>query len=138
MVVYSVMRTNLLPVFTSCLYFLSSLPVFISCLHFLSLTSVPGAPRNLTASANSSTVIVVKFTSPLVTNGILTRFEVTHRGENSTSDESVNVTVQAGAEYCVYLVGLDPFTLYGIRVRAHTSAGPGVSVDTEERTLEGG
>ena len=115
-----------------------SLPVFTSCLHFLSLTTVPDPPRNLTASANSSTSIVVKFSSPLVTNGIPTRFEVTYGRAGSTSEESVNVTVQAGTEYCVYLAGLGPFTLYRIRVRAYTSAGPGDSVDTEERTLEGG
>ena len=92
--------------------------------------TVPDAPTHLFVNGINSTAIVVSWSEPDVTNGIITSYEILYSvGNVSSLDDdnvtSVSVDLTTNTPYQVNIGGLDPFTLYSVAVRAYTRIGAG-------------
>ena len=106
-------------------------------------TAPSAPPQNVTATAVSSTEIVVLWEEvPAIDeNGVITMYEIqfvpleTFNGQ-ITSD---TVNTSNGSILMMVLTGLEEYVEYNISVRAYTSAGPGpYSVGVVERTPTAG
>ena len=90
---------------------------------------VPGPPGSLFVNEINSTAIVVSWSVPDVTNGIITSYEILYSVGNVSSLEnnvtSVLVDVTTNTSYQVIIGELDPFTMYSVAVRAYTRIGAG-------------
>ena len=92
--------------------------------------TVPGTPVDLFANEINSTAIVVSWSEPNETNGIITLYEILYSvGNMSSLDTSVFVDVTTNTSYQVIIGGLDPFPMYSVAVRAYTSIGAGELTD---------
>jgi len=92
--------------------------------------TVPGTPVDLFVNEINSTAIVVSWSEPNETNGIITLYEILYSvGNMSSLDTSVFVDVTTNTSYQVIIGGLDPFTMYSVAVRAYTSIGAGELTD---------
>ena len=94
---------------------------------------VPGLPGSLFVNEINSTAIVVSWSVPDVTNGIITSYEILYSVGNVSSLEnnvtSVLVDVTTNTSYQVIIGELDPFTMYSVAVRAYTRIGAGELTD---------
>jgi len=94
---------------------------------------VPGLPGSLFVNEINSTAIVVSWSVPDVTNGIITSYEILYSVGNVSSLEnnvtSVLVDVTTNISYQVIIGELDPFTMYSVAVRAYTRIGAGELTD---------
>ena len=94
---------------------------------------VPGAPIHLFVNEINSTVIVITWSEPDNTNGIIIFYEVLYYvGNTSSLNDSVTSVLVDGTtntSYQVIIDGLDPFTMYSVAVRAYTSIGAGELTD---------
>jgi len=91
----------------------------------------PGSPVDLFVNEINSTAIVVTWSEPDVTNGIITSYEILYSAGNilDTDAISIPVDVTTNISYQVVIGGLDPFTIYSVAVRAYTSIGAGELTD---------
>ena len=94
----------------------------------------PGIPGNLFVNEINSTAITVTWDEPVVTNGIITMYEILHSSGNHTvlDDNATVVEVNAtmNTSYEFIIDELDPFTVYTFAVRAYTRIGAGNLTDT--------
>ncbi|XP_031573109.1 receptor-type tyrosine-protein phosphatase delta-like [Actinia tenebrosa] len=93
---------------------------------------VPNTCQNISLSSQNSTSVMVHWTRPLQTNGILLGYKI-YYGLNGSRFSTKMV---ASNEEAYLLEGLLPFTLYIIRVMAFTRKGEGEPVSTSFKTLE--
>ena len=111
--------------------------------HKFSHSTVPAhPPENVTATANSSTTIIVMWGEvvPIDQNGVITMYEVMYAplevfvGAIGTGIK--NVTSHSSS---VVLTDLEEYVFYNISVRAYTQVGHGnFSSPTTQRTNEDG
>ena len=96
------------------------------------VTIAPGAPDGLFVNGINSTAIVVSWSVPDVSNGIITSYEILYSVGNvlDTDAISIPVDVTTSTSYQVIIGGLDPFTMYSVAVRAYTRIGMGNLTDT--------
>ena len=83
----------------------------------------------------NSTAITVIWEEPLVTNGVITLYEVFYSFGNRSVidvDDAMMVVVNAttSTSYEVVISGLDHFTTYSVAVRANTRIGAGNLTNT--------
>ena len=112
---------------------------FFECTNLLyyTLTEPATAPQNVTATAESSTEIMVTWEEVFAIdeNGIIINYEVQFEPLEFTetlTTSSVNTT-----NLTVLLSSIQEYVEYNISVRAYTSVGPGPYSDpVTERTLE--
>eukprot|EP00731_Ephydatia_muelleri_P029842 Em0021g365a len=100
----------------------------------------PGAPSNLTASVLNSMAIVVFWSSPFITNGIILRYDLFYTNTNldCTTGTIMFITAVPGQiDYNATLTGLDPYTAYKLCMQARTAAGPGNIFQTTVKTYPG-
>ena len=94
---------------------------------------VPGPPGSLFVNEINSTAIVVSWSVPDVTNGIITSYEIPFSVGNVSSLEnnvtSVLVDATTNTSYRVTIGELSPFTMYSVAVRAYTRIGAGELTD---------
>ena len=90
---------------------------------------VPGPPGSLFVNEINSTAIVVSWSVPDGTNGIITSYEILYSVGNVSSlgnnVASVLVDATTNTSYQVIIYGLNPFTMYSVAVRAYTRIGAG-------------
>lgn len=90
---------------------------------------------------DSSTVITVMWDSvpEIERNGVISQYEVEVNQSTFNEIPSITLNTTNGSVLAVELGGLEEYVEYSIRVRAHTSVGPGpFSVAIASRTLEDG
>ncbi|NXF90943.1 PTPRD phosphatase, partial [Eubucco bourcierii] len=95
-----------------------------------------GFPQNLHSESSTSTSVQLTWQMPLLAerNGIITKYTVLYRDIN-VAYQPVELPV-VPADTTVTLSGLKPDTTYDVKVRAHTSKGPGpYSPSVQFRTL---
>ncbi|XP_063996389.1 receptor-type tyrosine-protein phosphatase delta isoform X10 [Pogoniulus pusillus] len=95
-----------------------------------------GFPQNLHSESSTSTSVQLTWQMPLLAerNGIITKYTVLYRDIN-IAYQPVELPV-VPADTTVTLSGLKPDTTYDVKVRAHTSKGPGpYSPSVQFRTL---
>ena len=85
----------------------------------------------------NSTAITVMWEEPLVTNGIITLYQVFYSlGNHTVIDVDVDMmlvvttTMNTSSRYQVDIFGLDHFTVYTVAVRARTCIGFGSLTET--------
>ncbi|XP_078252049.1 receptor-type tyrosine-protein phosphatase delta-like isoform X24 [Rhinoraja longicauda] len=95
-----------------------------------------GFPQNTHAISSSASSIELKWQPPVLAerNGLITKYIVLYRDINSPNNP-IEISV-ASPETTLKLTNLKPDTTYDIKVRAHTSKGPGpYSPSVQFRTL---
>ncbi|NWU07282.1 PTPRD phosphatase, partial [Cephalopterus ornatus] len=95
-----------------------------------------GFPQNLHSESSTSTSVQLTWQMPLLAerNGIITKYTILYRDIN-VAYQPVELPV-VPADTTVTLSGLKPDTTYDVKVRAHTSKGPGpYSPSVQFRTL---
>ncbi|XP_050184646.1 receptor-type tyrosine-protein phosphatase delta isoform X25 [Myiozetetes cayanensis] len=95
-----------------------------------------GFPQNLHSESSTSTSVQLTWQMPLLAerNGIITKYTILYRDIN-VAYQPVEVPV-VPADTTMTLSGLKPDTTYDVKVRAHTSKGPGpYSPSVQFRTL---
>ncbi|NWH78595.1 PTPRD phosphatase, partial [Piaya cayana] len=95
-----------------------------------------GFPQNLHSESSTSTSVQLTWQMPLLAerNGIITKYTVLYRDIN-VAYQPVELAV-VPADTTMTLSGLKPDTTYDVKVRAHTSKGPGpYSPSVQFRTL---
>ncbi|XP_053911255.1 receptor-type tyrosine-protein phosphatase delta isoform X8 [Cuculus canorus] len=95
-----------------------------------------GFPQNLHSESSTSTSVQLTWQMPLLAerNGIITKYTVLYRDIN-VAYQPVELPV-VPADTTMTLSGLKPDTTYDVKVRAHTSKGPGpYSPSVQFRTL---
>ncbi|NXU16882.1 PTPRD phosphatase, partial [Pardalotus punctatus] len=95
-----------------------------------------GFPQNLHSESSTSTSVQLTWQMPLLAerNGIITKYTILYRDIN-VAYQPVELPV-APADTTLTLSGLKPDTTYDVKVRAHTSKGPGpYSPSVQFRTL---
>ncbi|XP_027736902.1 receptor-type tyrosine-protein phosphatase delta isoform X30 [Empidonax traillii] len=95
-----------------------------------------GFPQNLHSESSTSTSVQLTWQMPLLAerNGIITKYTILYRDIN-VAYQPVEVPV-VPADTTLTLSGLKPDTTYDVKVRAHTSKGPGpYSPSVQFRTL---
>ena len=95
--------------------------------------TVPGVPRNLTASDITSVAITVSWSPPEITNGIIISYYVNVTGP----DNIISANAMTSARSYVATI-LTPFTNYTFRVAAMTSAGIGMGTVLTVATAQDG
>ena len=91
-------------------------------------TAAPGTPSNFTASVLNSTAIFVSWRSPVITNGIILRYDLfyTNTSVDCTNGLFMSITAVLDLiEYNTTLTGLGPYMAYTLCVKAQTAAGFG-------------
>ncbi|XP_065901361.1 phosphatidylinositol phosphatase PTPRQ-like [Dysidea avara] len=90
---------------------------------------VPGTPNHLFVNGIiNSTSIVVTWSEPDVTNGIITMYEV-YFNKSSFGDNTTNLMANTTTNTSIIIGGLDPSTVYSVAVRAYTRVGDGELTD---------
>ena len=115
----------------------------LELLHKISNSTVPAnSPRNVTATANSSTSIIVMWEEvvPIGQNGAITMYEVVYTSlehfARAIGTGIKNVTSHTSS---VVVTDLEEYVFYNISVRAYTQVGQGkFSSPITERTNEDG
>ncbi|NWS63856.1 PTPRD phosphatase, partial [Chunga burmeisteri] len=95
-----------------------------------------GFPQNLHSESSTSTSVQLTWQMPLLAerNGIITKYTILYRDIN-LAHQPVELPV-VPADTTMTLSGLKPDTTYDVKVRAHTSKGPGpYSPSVQFRTL---
>ncbi|XP_058279998.1 receptor-type tyrosine-protein phosphatase delta isoform X9 [Hirundo rustica] len=95
-----------------------------------------GFPQNLHSESSTSTSVQLTWQMPLLAerNGVITKYTVLYRDIN-VAYQPVELPV-VPADTTMTLSGLKPDTTYDVKVRAHTSKGPGpYSPSVQFRTL---
>ncbi|KAL2294384.1 hypothetical protein Nmel_008113 [Mimus melanotis] len=95
-----------------------------------------GFPQNLHSESSTSTSVQLTWQMPLLAerNGIITKYTILYRDIN-VAYQPVELPV-GPADTTMTLSGLKPDTTYDVKVRAHTSKGPGpYSPSVQFRTL---
>ncbi|XP_010281062.1 PREDICTED: receptor-type tyrosine-protein phosphatase delta, partial [Phaethon lepturus] len=95
-----------------------------------------GFPQNLHSESSTSTSVQLTWQMPLLAerNGIITKYTILYRDIN-VAYQPVELPV-IPADTTMTLSGLKPDTTYDVKVRAHTSKGPGpYSPSVQFRTL---
>ncbi|NXY29015.1 PTPRD phosphatase, partial [Pomatorhinus ruficollis] len=95
-----------------------------------------GFPQNLHSESSTSTSVQLTWQMPLLAerNGIITKYTILYRDIN-VAYQPVELSV-VPADTTMTLSGLKPDTTYDVKVRAHTSKGPGpYSPSVQFRTL---
>ncbi|XP_057229359.1 receptor-type tyrosine-protein phosphatase delta-like [Malurus melanocephalus] len=95
-----------------------------------------GFPQNLHSESSTSTSVQLTWQMPLLAerNGIITKYTILYRDIN-VAYQPVELAV-VPADTTMTLSGLKPDTTYDVKVRAHTSKGPGpYSPSVQFRTL---
>ncbi|XP_074389252.1 receptor-type tyrosine-protein phosphatase delta isoform X31 [Zonotrichia albicollis] len=95
-----------------------------------------GFPQNLHSESSTSTSVQLTWQMPLLAerNGIITKYTILYRDIN-VAYQPVELPV-VPADTTMTLSGLKPDTTYDVKVRAHTSKGPGpYSPSVQFRTL---
>ncbi|XP_061335488.1 receptor-type tyrosine-protein phosphatase delta isoform X22 [Pezoporus flaviventris] len=95
-----------------------------------------GFPQNLHSESSTSTSVQLTWQMPLLAerNGIITKYTIMYRDIN-VAYQPVELPV-VPADTTMTLSGLKPDTTYDVKVRAHTSKGPGpYSPSVQFRTL---
>ncbi|XP_074788746.1 receptor-type tyrosine-protein phosphatase delta isoform X16 [Athene noctua] len=95
-----------------------------------------GFPQNLQSESSTSTSVQLTWQLPLLAerNGIITKYTILYRDIN-VAYQPVELPV-VPADTTMTLSGLKPDTTYDVKVRAHTSKGPGpYSPSVQFRTL---
>ncbi|NXY20056.1 PTPRD phosphatase, partial [Atrichornis clamosus] len=95
-----------------------------------------GFPQNLHSESSTSTSVQLTWQMPLLAerNGIITKYTILYRDIN-VAYQPVEIPV-VPADTTMTLSGLKPDTTYDVKVRAHTSKGPGpYSPSVQFRTL---
>ncbi|XP_026722661.1 receptor-type tyrosine-protein phosphatase delta isoform X25 [Athene cunicularia] len=95
-----------------------------------------GFPQNLHSESSTSTSVQLTWQLPLLAerNGIITKYTILYRDIN-VAYQPVELPV-VPADTTMTLSGLKPDTTYDVKVRAHTSKGPGpYSPSVQFRTL---
>ncbi|NXH43786.1 PTPRD phosphatase, partial [Dicaeum eximium] len=95
-----------------------------------------GFPQNLHSESSTSTSVQLTWQMPLLAerNGIITKYTILYRDTN-VAYQPVELPV-VPADTTMTLSGLKPDTTYDVKVRAHTSKGPGpYSPSVQFRTL---
>ena len=104
------------------------------CLSIANYFTAPGIPGDLFVNEINSTVIVVTWVQPAVTNGIITMYEVFYSlGNHTVLDENatvVPINATVSISYEIIIDELDPFTIYTVAVRAFTRIGAGNLTET--------
>ena len=93
-------------------------------------------PQNLHSESSTSTSVQLTWQMPLLAerNGIITKYTILYRDIN-VAYQPVELPV-VPADTTMTLSGLKPDTTYDVKVRAHTSKGPGpYSPSVQFRTL---
>ena len=94
----------------------------------------PGIPGDLFVNEINSTAITVSWNQPAVSNGIITMYEIFYSlGNRTVLDDDATVvpfTANVNISYEIIIVGLDPFTIYTVAVRAFTRIGAGNFTET--------
>ena len=105
-------------------------------------TAPDDPPQNVTATAVSSTEIVVSWEDlpAICQNGVIAMYEILYEPLETFGEiTSDTVNTSDGSVLMMVLTGLEEYVEYNISVRAYTSAGPGPYSDpVTERTLEDG
>ena len=82
----------------------------------------------------NSTAITVSWVEPIITNGIITMYEIVYLfGNHSVLDDDAtvkSVMATVNTSYEIIIGGLDHFTVYTVAVRAYTRVGGGNITDT--------
>lgn len=89
------------------------------------LEDVPDEVNSLSFQDVTDRSLVVVWTPPTKTNGILTGYQLTYRKKNSSSEEAKNVKNLRANELTCKVENLLPTTVYTISVAAATSVGVG-------------
>lgn len=95
-----------------------------------------GFPQNLHSESSTATSVQLTWQMPLLAerNGIITKYTILYRDIN-VAYQPVELPV-VPADTSMTLSGLKPDTTYDVKVRAHTSKGPGpYSPSVQFRTL---
>ncbi|XP_077646622.1 receptor-type tyrosine-protein phosphatase delta isoform X20 [Lonchura striata] len=95
-----------------------------------------GFPQNLHSESSTSTSVQLTWQMPLLAerNGIITKYTILYRDIN-VAYQPIELPV-VPADTTMTLSGLKPDTTYDVKVRAHTSKGPGpYSPSVQFRTL---
>ncbi|NXO91469.1 PTPRD phosphatase, partial [Certhia brachydactyla] len=95
-----------------------------------------GFPQNLHSESSTSTSVQLTWQMPLLAerNGIITKYTILYRDIN-VAYQPVELPV-VPADTTMTLSGLKPDTTYDVKIRAHTSKGPGpYSPSVQFRTL---
>ncbi|XP_065903553.1 uncharacterized protein [Dysidea avara] len=101
-------------------------------LYMFTNLAVSDPPGSLFVDEINSTAIIVSWSEPDITNGIITSYEILYSVGNilDTDAISIPVDVTTNTSYHVIIGGLDPFTMYSVAVRAYTRIGGGELTDT--------
>ena len=94
----------------------------------LTFLKVPSeAPRNLTATARSSTSVVTTWQLPATDsrNGIITGFKLFYKTKGSDINPGTTLLLDSGDSLSKTVSGLDEFTEHEFQVLAFTSVGDG-------------
>ena len=92
----------------------------------------PGPPGSLFVNEINSTAIIVSWSEPDVTNGIITSYEILYSVGNILDTDAISIPVDVitNTSYQVIIGELDPFTMYSVAVRAYTRIGGGELTNT--------
>lgn len=95
-----------------------------------------GFPQNLRSESATSTSVQLSWQPPVLSerNGIITKYTLQYRDINVAHHQTEMSVVPA--DITMTLSGLKPDTTYDVKIRAHTSKGPGpYSPSVQFRTL---
>ena len=103
--------------------------------------SKASSPQNLTITNKKSTSLTVEWSPPLTPNGVVLSYQVSYVGLESVnpvpdSFETNSTLNTNGTTQTVDVVGLSPYSLYSLSVKAFTSAGGGEETTVTFRTEE--
>ena len=89
----------------------------------------PGIPGDFFVNEVNSTAVTVSWVEPIITNGIITKYEIVYSlGNHSVLDDDatvISVMSTVNTSYEIIIGGLDHFTVYSVAVRACTRVGGG-------------
>ena len=101
----------------------------------------PSSPLHLMITNKMSTSLTAEWSPPLTPNGVILSYQVSYVGLESVNpvpdsfetDSTLNTN---GTTQTVEVVGLSPYSLYSLSVKAFTSAGGGEEATITFRTEE--
>nr|KAG5706606.1 hypothetical protein BaRGS_005676 [Batillaria attramentaria] len=102
---------------------------------FTTLEGIPG-PVTINSLVPTESTIVVNFNPPTEANGIIIEYHVLYSELPDFNDTGTATYIACSPQACA-LKGLNPYTVYYVKVRARTSAGVGpYGQPTQVRTLQ--
>ncbi|KAM4611095.1 neural cell adhesion molecule L1.1-like [Polymixia lowei] len=103
--------------------------------HFNTPEGAPGAPASLTFESPSETELIVHWTPPVQTNGILLGYVLQYQQEVENRETSVEMVIIGPNVRYWLLEGLDPTSHYIFKVMGRTTAGDGPPISRRGSTL---